>query len=140
MEPIVTPVEQPTNSFLYSSRAVRGFSMLFSAIVGGILIAQNLKDIGEPAASRKALWGSISYTALLMFALSYLPDNFGGSFLPIAVGLVGSIGLEAFFKKYISNWEEIPTKSIVKPLLICLAIFIPLITLLIYAMVNAPAE
>ena len=47
---------------LYSARAVRAFSMLFSAIAGGVMTAQNLKDIGVETEIQQMEWGA--YVAL----------------------------------------------------------------------------
>ena len=99
------------------------------------MMAQNLRDVGQPEAARTALWGSIGYTVLLVWLTSYLPDKVGGTWLPLVVGYVGAMGLESYFSKFVANREAFPAKSIRKPLLICLAIFVPLIALLIYALV-----
>ncbi|MBF9141197.1 hypothetical protein [Hymenobacter properus] len=117
---------------LYSARAIRGFSMLFSAIAGGFLTAQNLRDVGQSEAARKALWGSIGYTLLLLWLTSYLPNRVGGTWLPLVIGYAGAMGLEAYSKKFVPNWIDFPTKSIKKPLLICLAITLPLIAAIVY--------
>ena len=119
---------------LYSARAIRIFSMLFSAIAGGAMTAQNLKDVGQPAAARKALWGSIGYTIVVLVLASLLPEKLSGSWLPIVIGYAGAMGLEAYFKKFIRNWSEFPAKGIGKALLICLAVFIPIIALVLYSL------
>ena len=122
---------------LYTSRAIRGFSIVFSAIAGGILLAQNFRDVGHPEAARTALWGSIGYTVLMVWLTSFLPDRMGGSSIGLIIGMVGGLGLNAYFEKTLPNKDEFPTKRIVKPLLICLAIFIPLIALMVYALLAA---
>ena len=119
---------------LYSARAIRAFSMLFSAIAGGVMTAQNLKDIGQPEAARKALWGSIGYTLAMTWLLTYVPINSGSGVFPIVAGYVGAMGLEAYSKKFIENRNELPAKSIVKPLVICLVITVPIVVLLIYGL------
>ncbi|WP_125932516.1 hypothetical protein [Hymenobacter glacialis] len=108
--------------------------MLFSAIAGGAMTAQNLKGVGQPAAARKALWGSIGYTVVVLVLVSFLPEKLSGSWLPIIIGYAGAMGLEAYFKKFTSNWSEFPKKGIGKALLICLAISVPLIALVIYSL------
>ena len=123
----------------YSARAIRAFSMLFSAITGGVMTAQNLKDIGQPEAARKALWGSISYTVAMTWLMTYVPATSSSSVFPIVVGYVGSMGLEAYSKKFIENRDGFPTKSIVKPLLICLAIVVPLLALIFYSLSHPEA-
>lgn len=124
---------------LYSARAVRAFSMLFSAIAGGVMTAQNLKDIGQPEAARKALWGSIGYTVAMTWLLTYVPIGSTSGVFPIVVGYVGAMGLEAYSKNFLVSRDEFPAKSIVKPLLICLAITVPIIALVIYGLTNTQA-
>ena len=124
---------------LYSVRAVRAFSMLFSAIAGGVMTAQNLKYIGQPEAARKALWGSIGYTAAMTWLLTYVPIGSTSGVFPIVVGYVGAMGLEAYSKNFLVSRDEFSAKSIVKPLLICLAITVPIIALVIYGLTNFQA-
>ena len=120
---------------LYSSRAIRGFSIVFSAVAGGFLLWQNLKDLGRPDAARKALWGSIAYTVAITALLSLLPDRpSGGNSIGLVVGLAGGMGLAAYYEKIVANKDDFPAKSVGKPLLICLLIFVPLIASLIYLM------
>jgi hypothetical protein len=106
--------------------------MLFSAIAGGFLMAQNPRDVDQPEAARKALWGKIGYTLLLLWLTSYLPTRGSGIWLPLVVGYAGALGLEAYFKKFVPNRTDFPVKSIKKPLLICLAITLPLIAVVVY--------
>ena len=124
---------------LYSARASRAFSMLFSAIAGGLMTAQNLKDVGQPEAARKALWGSIGYTVAMTWLMTYVPTSSTSGVFPIVVGYVGAMGLEAYAKKFIENRNEFPAKSIVKPLLICLAVAVPLVALLFYSLLHPSA-
>ncbi|WP_210517727.1 hypothetical protein [Hymenobacter terricola] len=125
---------------LYSARAIRAFSMLFSAIAGGVMTAQNLKDVGQPDAARKALWGSIAYTVAMAWLMTYVPPTSTVGIFPIVVGYVGAMGLENYSKKFIENRSVFPAKSIVKPLLICLAIFVPLIALVFYSLTHQPVD
>jgi ABC-type transporter Mla maintaining outer membrane lipid asymmetry permease subunit MlaE len=138
------PPENQPSSFaaslsLYSARAVRGFSMLFTAIAGGVMTAQNLKDIGQPEAARKALWSSIAYTVAMIWLQTYVPISSNSGIFPIVVGYVGAMGLEAYSKKFIGNRVEFPAKRIVKPLLICLAIAVPLLALIFYSLFHPQA-
>ena len=125
------PTDTPTPP-LYSSRAIRGFSTIFSAIAGGLLLAQNLRDVGRPEAARNALLGSIGYTALMVWLTSYLPARMGGSSIGLVIGLAGGLGLNAYFEKILPNKDDFPAKSIRKPLLICLLIFVPIVAFVIY--------
>ncbi len=114
--------------------------MLFSAIAGGVMTAQNLKDVGQPDAARKALWGSIAYTVAMAWLMTYVPPTSTVGIFPIVVGYVGAMGLENYSKKFIENRSVFPAKSIVKPLLICLAIFVPLIALVFYSLTHQPVD
>jgi hypothetical protein len=118
---------------LYSAQAIRMFSILFSAVVGGVLTAQNFKAVGRFDAARKALWGSISYTILVLAVVSYLPERASNSSaIGVVTGLIGGLALTAYSDKVIPENGEFPKKKVWKPLLICLLIFIPLIALIIY--------
>ena len=126
---------------LYSVLAVQMFSALFSAVAGGFLMAQNLKDVGQPGAARKALGGSVAYTLALMGGLALLPDSVRvGSWVPVVAGLAGAGGLNAYAARFITDRSRHPAKKTGKPLLICLAVFVPLIALLIYALVVVGRE
>ena len=124
---------------LYSVRAVRAFSMLFSAIAGGVMMAQNLKDVGQPEAARKVLWGSIGYTVAMTWLMSYVPGTSSSSIFPVVIGYLGAMGIEAYSKPFIENRSDFPAKSIVKPLVICLAITLPILALVFYSLTHPAA-
>ncbi|MBU6122685.1 hypothetical protein [Hymenobacter siberiensis] len=138
---------QPTNHSLgfaadhplYSARAIRAFSMLFTAIAGGVMTAQNLKDIGQPEAGRKILWVSIVYAIAMIWLQTSFHITSGGPIFPFVVGYVGAIGLDAYSKQFIEKQAEFPAKSIWKPLLICLIITSPLIVLVVYRLIYPEA-
>lgn len=122
---------------LYSIRAIQVFSVFFSAIAGGALMAQNLRDVGQPRAARVALWSSIGGTLGLLWLTSYLPDSVGsGTWMPLALGLAGAAGLEAYFRKFVANRDDFPAKSIRKALVICLLITVPLVAFVIYTLLQ----
>lgn len=102
-------------------------------------MARNLKDMGQPAAARTALWGSIGYTVLVLVAASFLPGSRGGSVIGVITGIVGALGLEAYAKKFIEHRDSYPAKSIAKPLLVCILIFVPLVILVIYSIMSVTA-
>ena len=136
--------ENPALSFalsrpLYSARAIRAFSMLFTAIAGGAMMAQNLKDAGQPEAARKALWAGIGYTVAMTWLLTYVPTSSTSGIFPVVIGYLGSMGLEMYAKRFIENRDGFPAKRIVKPLLICLVITLPIVALMIYGMVQPAA-
>ncbi len=108
--------------------------MIFSAIVGGILLAQNFRDVGQPKAARVALLGGVGYTALMVWLASLLPARMGGgNSIGLIIGLIGGVGLNVYFEKIIPDKDAFPAKSIRKSLLICLLVFVPIVAFIIYA-------
>ena len=135
---LLAPVALTAPRPLYSPKAIYGFSVVFSAVAGGVLLAQNLKDLGRPAAARTALWGSIAYTGLAMVLVSFLPERAGGSAIGLGIGLVGGYGLRAYFARQVPDHNAFPAKGIGKPLLICLLVFVPILVLTLYPLLSAP--
>lgn len=135
MQPTPVIAETPRRGPLYSVGAVRIFSILFSTVAGGALVAQNLRDVGQPAAARIALWSSLAYTALVMTLAFWLPNGGSGTWIGVATGYLGALGLEAYFRKMVPDGREgHPVKSVARPLLICVLIFGTFFGLLIYAL------
>lgn len=132
MEPDVFVLEQPEVKELYSRNAIWRFSAFFNPIVGGVLLAQNLKDINNHKVANQVLAFSVLYLVfeIVLFAtfdtaprpLSYILNFAGGAFLT-----------EYFYRKYMPAAGSIKKKSIVKPLIISLAITIPFVALMIWA-------
>lgn len=111
----------------YTQKAIWGFSIFFSVICGAVLLASNTDN-------RKAKWTVIGfgilYTIVAIFLLNFLPRNAG---LTLAVNGGGSYLLTLlFWDKYLGKDTRYRERSIWKPLIICLLIFIPLIALIIY--------
>ncbi|WP_126546848.1 hypothetical protein [Hymenobacter amundsenii] len=121
------------NPPLYSQRSVRLFSLLFTAIAGGVFTAHNLRTVGQPDAARKALWGSVAVVALMAIVLALLPYSPNTGAYTVGVGLASAYGLNGYADRFIANPRDFPTKSIWRPLAICLLVFVPIVALLIYA-------
>ena len=117
---------------IYSRTAVRIFAIFFSAIFGGVLLMQNLKDMGKPKKARVCLLSSIGIT-ILVVVVSTLLGKTTNSFTFIINVIGASILSEFIFMKYIPNEGDHPKKPIWKPLIIGLLIFIPLLALTIYS-------
>lgn len=117
---------------LYSVAVIRFFSMFFSTIAGGALMAQNLRAVGQPAAARTALWVSIGYTVVTIWLMSYLPVAVSG--LPLLAGYAGAYKLESYFGTFVPNREAFPARAMGKPLVICLLICVPIVALTVYGM------
>jgi hypothetical protein len=119
------------NAPIYSRNAIRIFAIFFSAIFGGVLLMQNLKDMEKPREARIALFSSIGITILVVILSSLLRQT--SSSLGIILNVLGASVLSDYiFKKYIPNEDEHPKKTVWKPLIIGLLIFVPLLAFSIY--------
>ena len=121
---------------LYSAGGIKLLSLLFSAIAGGAMTAQNLKDINQPKAARIALWGSIGYPVSMLYLVAQLPKSPGIPWLSWPMGLIGGLGLEFYFNKFVSNWNAVPAKNNRKPFLVCLLVSGVLLALTFYPSLN----
>ena len=117
---------------IYSKKAIWGFSVIFTSIFGGVLLFQNLKDIGKKKEANLILLYSILYTIVTIYLVN-IPDKpkSGISFMCNMVG--GYILSEYFFNKYFLNPDDYDKKKIWKPLIISILIIIPFIFVLIYS-------
>lgn len=118
---------------IYSSKAIWGFSIIFSSIFGGVLLMQNLKDTGRKKEGNLILLYSIIFTIVTIYIVN-LPEKpiSNAAFLCNMVG--GGILSYYFQKKYFPNEESYEKKTIWKPLIISIVITIPFIWALIYSM------
>ena len=118
---------------LYSARAIRLFSVVFTTVFGGVLLYQNLKDLGNRAAAGRVLMLSIGYTLLEMAILWNIPVQRTSS-LTIGLNLIGGYALANYFlPKYIPDAENYPTKTVWKPLIISILITLPFLLALFYS-------
>jgi hypothetical protein len=102
--------------FLYSKRAIQGFTIFFSTIFGAVLLMSNLKKMNKPKARVEVLFFGIAYTFLTIILLNVLPKTF---FLTILFNLVGyAILVEYFWNKNLGKDLKHQKKQISKPLLI----------------------
>jgi hypothetical protein len=123
---------QPEKPKLYSKRVIRLFSILFSTLAGGILLRQNLKDVGNVKAGNYALIFSIGYTIGIILLINYflLKEATVASFF---LNVIGSAVLnEYFYHKFIKEPDSYEKKSFWKPLIIWLIIVTVLIFLAVY--------
>jgi hypothetical protein len=60
---------------LYSPQAIRGFSLVFSSLFGGILFCINLKRSGKSAQIPLVLAMTVVYFILAVIVASYLPSK-----------------------------------------------------------------
>jgi hypothetical protein len=121
---------------LYSDRVIYTFSILFSVIFGGILFAINLKEVNNKKGIPLVIIFTVLYCALSIYVLNVIDLKSSGSFL---FGAIGAVILNTvFWNKYIGKEVQYKRKSYKKPLIIALAIFIPLTAFIIWGtIVNA---
>ena len=115
---------------IYSKRAIYGFSFLFSALFGGLLLMQNLKDIGKKQEANIVLFISFFLTAATVIITILFPGRLTSMVCNIGGGAILS---EYFYKKYFPDDTDYEKKKIWKPLLIALAICIMLIFVTVWA-------
>jgi len=115
----------------YSKKAILGFSIFFSSIFGGILLMQNLKEIGMKKEAKTVLNTSVILT-VLPFLLAWLMEKEVSTYT-FLVNIIGGLILsEFYFGLYIPKEQIFESKKIWKPLLISLLITIPLFASAIY--------
>ena len=115
----------------YSKKAILGFSIFFSSIFGGILLIQNLKEIGMKKEAKTVLNTSVILT-VLPFLLAWLMEKEVSTYT-FLVNIIGGLVLsEFYFGLYIPKEQIFESKKIWKPLLISLLITIPLLASAIY--------
>ena len=123
----------PENPKIYSKKAIWGFSIFFTSIFGGVLLMQNLKDIGKKREANIILGLSIIFTAISIFIVN-IPDKPQTPLTYLCNMAGGAILTEYFFKKYFPNDNIYEKKKIWKPLIISIIITLPFVLALIYSM------
>lgn len=116
---------------IYSKKAIYGFSVFFSSIFGGILLMQNLKDIGKRKEAKEVLIVSIVITILTILISNSINAKSSGALLCNIIG--GLLFSEFYFHKYLPKHEGYEKKKIWKPLVISIVITIPLLLAAIYS-------
>jgi hypothetical protein len=114
------PVELPV---LYSQTAILAFTIFFSPLFGGILLAMNTNRL-----NKKAVWQVVVFSLILSVASGlvtwYLaPGSFWGILAPIACGLILS---ELAWNRFIGKQLPYRHRRVLIPLIIALAITLPL--------------
>jgi hypothetical protein len=124
---IVDDIQAPK---LFSRQVINVFSILFSVLFGGILLAINLKTINNKKAILPVIIYSLIYTGLIIFIFSFIPENNSG--LTLIFNFIGAIALHNFFwGKYIGKEFQYRTKPFWIPLIIGIAITVFIIFILI---------
>ena len=121
---------------IYSSKVILGFSIFLSTLFGGVLLFQNLKDLGKKKEANIVLIFSVLFTALSIYIVN-IPENPKSSFAYLCGFAGGGILSYFFFPKYIKEEGTYPNKPIWKPLIIGAFIIIVFVVLVIYAQNNS---
>ncbi len=109
---------------LFSQTAILAFTIFFSPLFGGVLLALNIKTVKKPG-----MWQVVSlsllFTAISGFVTYYLlpPGSFFAILIPIVFALLMS---ELIWTRFIGKKVDYERKSIAIPLIIALLITIPL--------------
>lgn len=114
---------------IYSKMAIRGFSIFFSTLFGGVLLYRNLRVAGYKSGAGIVLLFSVLYTLASIIIFS----NFiGSSAASIAINIVGGFILsDYFFPKYFPDNDYYP-KPIWTALGISILICVTLVMILYY--------
>jgi len=128
----IIPLEAETKPAIYSKRVIYVFSVLFSAIFGGVLLMKNLRSIGEKKVANLILLGSIAYTILIIIIGNSINGN-KSSFGILSCLVGGAILSEYFFKKYFPDADSYEKKPFWIPLIIGIAIVAFIVLCTIYA-------
>lgn len=105
---------------LYSSRAIFGFSILFMAVFGAVLLRTNLIEVGKRKEGNRVLVGGIIYSLLTLIVVN-IPND---PIVVLSLLLNGGAGsyMGVVLKKHIPRAAEHPKKPIGKPIVISLGI------------------
>ena len=115
---------------IYSKRAIYVFSIFFSSIFGGILLMQNLKDIGKKKEANIVLLVSI----LLTVSTIIIANIIRGRSIALVCNIAGAAILsEYFYKKYFPDEIDYEKKKIWKPLIIGIAVSVIFILFIFWA-------
>lgn len=116
---------------IYSRIAIRGFSIFFSPLFGGVLLMQNLRDVGRKKEALIVLGVSLLMTILTVLIVSYF--DFKNRSLTLICNIGGATVLtEYFYMKYFPDESLYVKKKIWIPLIIGALLVIGFVLLLFY--------
>ena len=122
-------VDDPNAPEYYSERAIYTFSVLFSVLFGSVLMAMNISRTEKKDSNWTVVLFGVAYTVIQIWVLSLIPRNTG---LTLVASIGGAMILnQFFFKKYIGKETKYRARPIWIPLIIALAITVPLIYIII---------
>ncbi len=121
--------EDPTVPAYYSKMGIWWFSILFSVLFGAILLALNLQN-------RRDKWVvigfGITYLIFTFTILEQLEPRYASSSSFILNAIGGAVLQTYFWNKYLGMRTIYKRKSILIPVVIALAVAIPLVVLSLY--------
>ncbi len=111
---------------LYSMRAIQIFSVLFSVIAGGILMAINFNRINRRTEALKVLGFALIYTLFSFTIFSLLGTQ--SPFLTVILNLIGALLIDQlFWRRILGNEFRFNKQQIWSALIIALVLISPLI-------------
>lgn len=115
-ETVVLPV-------LYSQTAILAFTIFFSPLFGGVLLAMNVWKV-----NKKAVWQVIVFSLVFTAFSGYISYYMApGSFVAILIPISGALILsELFWNRLIGKQLKYDKRKIIIPLIIALLIAIPI--------------
>jgi len=120
---------------LYSERVIYTFSVLFSVIAGGILLARNLKEVNRKDGIPHVIAFSLIYTFLSGYLMTVSKSGLVGT---VVLAIIGAMVLNSYFwNAYIGRGINYYRKSYGKALIIALIILIPLFLLAVWGGMSA---
>lgn len=124
---IVTRISQPS---LYSIRSIQIFSVLFSVLAGGILMAINFNRTSNKQEALKVIGFSLVYTISAMLIFSLLGTQ--SPILSVILNLLGAFLIdELFWKRVLGREFRFDKQKVWSALVIALIIISPVIWYLI---------
>jgi len=120
---------------LYSERVIYTFSVFFSVLAGGILLARNLKEVNRKDGIPHVIAFSLIYTFLSGYLMNVSKSGLVGT---VVLAILGSMVLNQYFwNAYIGRGVNYYRKSYGKALIIALLILIPLFLLAVWGGMTA---
>ncbi len=111
---------------LYSVRSIQIFSVLFSVLAGGILMAINFNRTTEKAEVMKVLGFSLLYTIITFMIFSLLGTQ--SPFLTIILNLLGAYLIdELFWKRVLGSEFRFDKQKVWTALLVAMLLISPII-------------
>ncbi|MDZ4668647.1 MAG: hypothetical protein SGJ00_12305 [bacterium] len=119
---------KPALFAIYSRWVVLGFCVFFSPVFGGFLLRQNLYDKGLKAAGNLALL--VSFAMALVTAL-VSSTEWRGPGTTFALNFIqGALLVEFVFRKYFTNEDDYPKKTMRKPLIVSFLVILVILSLM----------